>query len=323
VDTPAISNAVKGFILARRAAGRSENTIRDYQVHLVRLTTYLNDPNISAITPKQIEGFFNHLQHDFTFQIPNTDIVRSLSPKTVANAFTAISAFWVWVEDEFSVPSPIKMKRIRAKTQPIFPLTEDEIDRLLAACNSSTVSPDNRRSFTVKRTTRVRDKAIIMVLYDTGVRVTEMCNMRFRDLDMDNNRIFVTGKGKKSRYVIFGNATGQVLWRYVVSRFPREKADQDEYIFVDNQGMRPITRNSVRQLLRRLGESAGVPDVHPHRLRHTFAVHYLKNGGEIYSLADLLGHSTLEMVRNYLHLAERDIHDAHRRASPGDHLFRR
>jgi site-specific recombinase XerD len=79
-----------------------------------------------------------------------------------------------------------------------------------------------------------------------------------------------------------------------------------------------MTEHAVQILLRRIGERAGAEDVHPHRFRHTFAIQYLRNGGDIYSLRTLMGHATLAMVMHYLDLAQTDVAQAHRQASPGD-----
>jgi site-specific recombinase XerD len=110
----------------------------------------------------------------------------------------------------------------------------------------------------------------------------------------------------------FSADTAKALWEYAVAE--RADAPANEAFFVGAQG--PLTRSGLLQLVRSLGERAGVPDVHPHRFRHTFAVNFLINGGDPYALQDLLGHESMEMVRRYVHLAATNLVTAHQKASP-------
>jgi site-specific recombinase XerD len=126
-------------------------------------------------------------------------------------------------------------------------------------------------------------------------------------------RITVIGKGDKERTIPISSRTSQVIWRYQTTR--SETIDKDP-LFI-NQNDLPFDRHSLRRLVTRIGQRAGVRKVHPHRFRHTFAINFLRNGGNIYVLQEILGHtSRLDMVKRYLKLAERDTTDNHRIASP-------
>lgn len=159
---------------------------------------------------------------------------------------------------------------------------------------------------------------MILLMVDAGVRVSELCNLTVGDVDLKANRAYVTGKGDKPRYVYFGKICGQALWRYFVERFPNAKAKDDEPFFVTTDGIHTLDRHAVRLVIRRLGEKVGDPALHPHRFRHTFAVQFLRNGGNIFALQQLLGHSSLEMVKHYAQLAEMDLEDAATHSSPAD-----
>jgi len=158
---------------------------------------------------------------------------------------------------------------------------------------------------------------------DTGIRVSELCGIRLIDFDQKNSRIRVLGKGKKERFVYIGTTAGQAIWRYHLERFRDNPPKQDDFMFADYTNLYPMTRGSVLQLLQYIGEKADVPNCHPHRLRHTFAVEFLKNGGDVITLQELLGHSDLSMTRKYLNLAQSDIQAIHKRASPSDRIFKK
>ena len=148
---------------------------------------------------------------------------------------------------------------------------------------------------------------MIMLLLDTGLRASELINLERADIDLTKNRLkVIAGKGNKDRLLPFSPRTGSALFRHMAQLEPGEKPFG-------------IARYSLNHLLTKIGKRAGVADCHPHRFRHTFAISYLRNGGDPYTLQDILGHSTMEMVRRYLALAQVDIEAAHNRASPVEH----
>jgi integrase/recombinase XerD len=118
----------------------------------------------------------------------------------------------------------------------------------------------------------------------------------------------------KERMLPFSPRTGQMIWRYLATR---ENPQPTDPLFVGRLN-RPITRTKLAEMFSGIGKRAGVHNVHPHRFRHTFAIQYLRNGGNAYTLQHMLGHSTLETVKIYLKLAQVDVDQMHRRASPVD-----
>lgn len=169
----------------------------------------------------------------------------------------------------------------------------------------------------MSRPTARRDTAIVLTLLDTGLRVSELARLFVEDVDMEKGEIFVapygSGRKTKSRYVYIGASTRKALWKYLAER----QARPSERLFLTEHG-NAMNRTSIRVLVNALGQRAGVTDVHPHRFRHTFAISYLRNGGDVFTLQRLLGHSTLTMVLHYLKLADTDSAAAHKRASPAD-----
>ena len=164
----------------------------------------------------------------------------------------------------------------------------------------------------MKRPTAARDKALLLLLLDTGLRVGEVNRLKIMDVDLSNGEVHVrpygSGQKTKPRTVYLGKAARRSMWLYL-SRLDEPR--KDESLFRQTTG-------NIRSLLYRMGERANVQDVYPHRFRHTFAVQFLRNGGDVFTLQRILGHSSLDMVRRYLALADADSAEAHRKASPAD-----
>jgi integrase/recombinase XerD len=159
-----------------------------------------------------------------------------------------------------------------------------------------------------------------LLLLDTGLRSSELCALNLGDVDLKSGKILVRGgeaggaKGGKGRTVYLGAAARRAVWRYLVTR--DDKTDERAPLF--SAGLRHLTRDALRHLVGRLGHAADVKDAHPHRFRHTFAITYLRWGGDVFTLQRLLGHGSLDMVQYYARLAQVDLEQAHRRASPVD-----
>ena len=114
---PTLARTIEGFILFKEASGRSHYTIKDYRVNLNRFCDWLNNPQIITITPNQIEEFFRYLQEDIRVTHVYTTPIkpRKLNPKTIPNAWTALSSFWNWTSNEFSIENPFRIPRIKAE----------------------------------------------------------------------------------------------------------------------------------------------------------------------------------------------------------------
>ena len=163
----------------------------------------------------------------------------------------------------------------------------------------------------------VRDRAILLLFLDTGLRLSELAELRLADLRADGS-LKVMGKGSRERIVPVGTAARQALVRYLRER----GADPGEPIFRARRGG-PLGGRGIQQLFRRLKLRAGLSGrCSPHTMRHTFARAYLVNGGDAFSLQRILGHATLDMVKRYVALADTDVSQRHRTASPADHLLR-
>ena len=306
--TMRLSDAVEGFLMFK-AVDCSKHTLKDYDNTFRQWLTFLeDDPPVDEVTAAHVQRFLYYLRVD-----------RELKPKTVKNALTGISSFFSWAEVELQVAHVVR-GRVQLPNAPapeIIPLTQKETKDLIRACARSASWQSARRTTTeAKRPTRWRDRAIILTLLDTGARAQELCDLKVGDVNLETGMAVIRkGKRNKERIVYLGKITRESLWRYLAKREFKDKTDP--LFMTSKRG--PLDRHALRKMLARAGDRAEISEpVYPHRLRHTFAINYLRNGGDIYTLQRLLGHSSLDMVRRYLSIAEVDLEQTHRRASPVD-----
>ena len=299
-----LSKILEGYKLSLGARNLSQNTIDDYARTLVKFAAWLEeDLPVHEIDHHHVESFLTAHDH--------------LSSKSRLNYYVGLSALWTWLVREEIVPENIVRKITPPKVdrKEVVPFTEVEIKAIFAALNRSKVYVRGGQNVDHALGSFERNRAILLLLLDTGIRASELCDLTIEDLDNRNNRIFVKhGKGAKERTLPFSPRTGQMIWRYLASR--KDTRPQDP-LFTSRLN-RPMTRTKLSEMVRGIGKRAGVAGVHPHRFRHTFAIQYLRNGGNAYTLQAMLGHSSLEMVKHYLRLAQLDLDTAHRRASPVD-----
>jgi site-specific recombinase XerD len=297
-----LSQAIQGYFIAAHARRLSHHTLKAYDSHLRKFERYLNDdPPFEKITASDVRGFLSSL--------------TTLTSKSVLNHHIALSSLWNWGVGEGLVARNVvrDVAAPKPERREIIPFSKEEIQRILSACERSRgyTRPGKRRC-NHRRPTALRDRAIVLLLVDTGVRASELCGLQIRHLDMENHRVLVMGKGRKERYLPIAPRTAQTLWRYLAGR------DGDRVtapLFVTKTGQ-PLNKDSLRRLVQRAGERAGIRNVHPHRFRHTFSIQFLRNGGNVFALQRMLGHASMEMVNRYLALAQIDLDEAHSQASP-------
>ena len=317
-----LSKALNGFTITKQAEGLSPRTVNSYLECLSKWVEHTGDRDISQVTGPQISSYLAWLRTDYQ---PHRfgGKTHPLSAKTIRNVWIALSSFFHWAERELAVPFPMAQVRAPHPPRPSIPaLTREEVARMLKACTytRATVSA-TRRSFVTRRPSANRDTALILVLLDTGIRASELCALKIEDVDLATGRVEIRhglqggAKGGKGRTIYLGKASRRALWRYLAGR--DDGQDGEAPLFVTSSGrlMRP---SILRHLLTRLGEKAGVFKAYPHKFRHTFAITYLRSGGDVFTLQQILGHSSLDTVRLYARIAQSDVAQAHRRASPVD-----
>jgi integrase/recombinase XerD len=318
------SSALNGFLQYKLAEGLSPATVFNYERDLKLWLAHMGDQDIGKITSANLLEFLNYLRSEYVPRRIAGKEERKLSDKTIYNFYVSLSAFFTWAGMEFEMANPMKkVPRPRvAEGAPVEPFRREEIELLIKACDAcAEADTHDRRRFIMARPTGKRDKAILLTLLDTGLRASELCALRIGDVDMKTGKVTIRpgvegkAKGRKGRTVYLGKSARRFLWRYLTER--EDETDPDEPLFVGKYN-RPMNRDGLRQLLGSLGEKVQVLKCHPHRFRHTFAITYLRSGGDLFTLKSLLGHSTLEMVEHYARIADVDVEQAHRKASPAD-----
>lgn len=312
------AQAVEGYLLDARAQRLSADTIRNYTLTFRRFGEWLGREQLLAdIMPAQISAFLASLAQP---QTPAGGVAvrppKGLSKKTTLNYHGALGALWSWaVREGYATANVVQsVSRPRPEKRTVTPFSEADVKAVLAACDRTrSYTRPGKRICDNERRTALRDRAVILLLVDTGMRSGELAGLKARDLDMKNRRLTVFGKGSKERTLPFSPTTGKAIWHYLQTERGEYGPRDPLFVTVDGEA---LNREALLQLVNRLGERAGVADCHPHRFRHTFAVTFLRNGGNAYELQALLGHTTLEMVKQYLCLAQTDVEAAHRRASP-------
>ena len=306
-----LEKLLEGYRLCCQAEAKSPKTIEWYSSFLTRFRIFLernqmpDDPCL--ITKENIRAFIYYLQKEA--KTPHSN--KPLSPITVQGYVRSLKAFFSWLVKEDYVNHNV-MDHIplpKAPIKIINTLTEEQIQKLTTLCNSSAKSG-------------YRNLCLILLMLDTGIRVSELASIDENDVDLNQGGITIRiAKGGKERIIPMGSLVQKMLWRYINTYRPKPLTSKITRLFLNDAGT-PLTKNGIQQLLRRYGKRAGISGTRcsPHTFRHTFAKNYLLNGGDIFSLQKILGHSSLASVRLYLNLFACDIKRQHQRFSPVDNL---
>lgn len=213
------------------------------------------------------------------------ELADTKEPGTVRVRYRGLRRFCGWLVAEGEIDtSPMEgMKPPTSPAKPVPVLGDDELAALVKACSGKALADR-------------RDEAIIRVLLDCGIRVSELTGLRVEDVRLDDGFAIVTGKGSKVRPVYFGARTARALDRYLRQRGAHRWVHLDA-LFLSQRG--PMTPDGVRERLKVRGALAGIPDLHPHRFRHTFAHDFLMNGGQERDLKRLAGWTSDVMLERY------------------------
>lgn len=282
---------------------RTEGTVGYYRDTITSLERYMAlqglEPAAALVTKSLLQGFVLHLRE------------RGLSPGGEHATMRGIRATMRWAYEEELIPTN-PMARFKLATVPQVMPPAVSLDEARAALNAAKDTDHP-----------LRDQAILLTLLDTGLRMSELLQLRLDDVDTSRGVITVraeTSKRKKERRVPLGVKAGRALARYE-SRERRPARPHIQEVFLNRSGL-PLSKSGLHNLMLRLAESANVPASHlaPHAWRRAFATMALTNGVDVFTLREMMGHATLDQTRVYLRLTDEDLQRAHMRSSPGDRI---
>lgn len=296
---PALDDALTGFVAhVRDERGRSAHTVRAYRGDVLDLLSYCSDRSVTS--PDQVT--LAHLRGWLALQSGH-----GRARATVARRAASARAFTAWCHQRGLSGTDAGDRLASPAVGRTLPTVLDtgEAERLMA---HAAVAADDGDPVAI------RDRAIVELLYATGIRVAELCASDTADVDHDRRTIRVLGKGGKERTVPFGLPAARALDAWLAVR-PRLTEAAGGALFVGARGGR-IDPRTVRSAVHRLSAGAGGPEVAPHGLRHTAATHVLEGGADLRSVQELLGHATLSTTQRYTHVSVERLRATFAQAHP-------
>ena len=289
---------IEEFIMnMHEVKGSSKNTEMSYRSDLMHMVEYLNSKgiyNIEDVGELACENFIKSL-HDM-----------NRAATTISRSIASMKAFFEYLVGRGIISNNVAAKLKAPKIEKKIPdiLSIEEVDNLL-------------RQPSKKTPKELRDKAMLELMYATGLRVSELIGLKMENLDLQLCEIRCITR-KTESWGPFGNEAKKAILSYLKNGRPVLIADieDSDYLFTNCSG-KQMSRQGFWKLIKYYGQRAGIEkEITPHTLRHSFAAHLVENGADISSVKDMLGHSDISTTQIYLNLANRKIHDVYEKAHP-------
>ena len=261
--------------------GYSKNTISSYKQDLDKFSKYFKNKDINSIDTNGLKDYIRSL---------------NLNEKSISRIISCLKSFYKFLIIEKIVKNNptdgLYMPKIKKSLPNI--LSIEDVDKLL------NIKLDDDFSY--------RNKAMIELMYATGLRVSELVNLKINDIDFSQDIIRIVGKGSKERIVPIGDYSKEYLEAYIYKhRANLLKKYQSEYIFLNNHG-KQMTRQGFFKIIKKIATDVGITsEISPHTLRHSFASHLLKYGADLRTIQELLGHSDISTTQVYTHIANEEL----------------
>jgi integrase/recombinase XerD len=263
----------------------SPNTVNSYAHDLAALASYADDKGraIESLERRDLEAFARHL------------MTAGLAPRSVARAIACLRGLYKFLLVEKKIAADPAEDLRAPRAWPALPkyLDLEQVDRLLQQPDTSTPRG-------------LRDKALIELLYATGLRVTELLSLKAANINLDAGYLTCIGKGDKERIVPLGDSAADWVRRYIAEGRPALlRKGKSNWLFLNAKGGTQLSRVGFWKLLKEYGIKAGVSrDLSPHVLRHSFATHLLERGADLRAIQMMLGHADLSTTQIYTHVLE-------------------
>ena len=285
--------------------GRSVRTVENYDHYLTRFITYVKHDDPKKLSETEIREYRLWLNRQ-----PGTKIGRvteTLKRKTQNYHLIALRAFLKYLRKcDIASLNPERIELAKVGERELDLISSQELKRLLDA-------PDT------KTEAGLRDRAILELLFSTGLRVSELCALSQEDVDLSRDEFSVRGKGEKVRVVFLSDMAKEAVRAYLKAR-----KDFDDALFIqygknvertkEKNGDLRLTPRSIQRIIKRYATLAGITrKVTPHKLRHSFATDLLSNGADLRSVRALLGHANITTTQIYTHVTDKHLRDIHKR----------
>ncbi|EGL99577.1 Tyrosine recombinase XerD [Ligilactobacillus salivarius] len=277
--------------------GLSENTIASYGIDLKLFLEYLRENEIPSFKQVNKEVIVNYMQAEKNNNKANSSILRSVS--SLRKFFQYLAQEKIIEKDPMLLIDTPKKKQHLPQV-----LTKEEVEKLLHSPNTGQVLG-------------LRDRAMLELMYATGLRISEIINLKLEDLHLTMGTLQTLGKGHKERIVPVGDEAIKWINRYLEEARPKLlKQKRSNYLFLNFHGNN-LTRQGVWKNLKAEVRKAGIQkNITPHTLRHSFATHILENGADLRIVQELLGHADISTTQIYTHLSNKQLADIYNRAHP-------
>lgn len=273
--------------------GYSNNTIESYKRDLIKFLEYNKKNNIDNINSDDLKEYIKNLSKD------------KLNEKSISRNISCLKSFYKFLVIENIIESNPAESLFIPKIKKSLPniLSEEEIINLLD------INLTDNYSF--------RNKAMLELMYSTGIRVSELINLKLSDIDFTNDIVRTFGKGSKERIVPIGEFASESLKIYINNyRNNMLKKYNNEYLFLNNHGNQ-MTRQGCFKIIKNIAKEKGInKDLSPHTLRHSFASHLLKYGADLRTIQELLGHSDISTTQIYTHISNEKLKENYKDFHP-------
>lgn len=276
--------------------GLSENTVESYLHDIVTYTQYLEKSGIEEFS--QIDE--SHLWH-FLGALEKA----GLSASSRSRYISSIKAIHKYLFAYGKVPNDISEKIELPKTSRQLPdvLTVEQIDKVFSQPDLSTA-------------TGIRDRSILETIYSCGLRVSELINIKYRDLHKDSEVIRIFGKGSKERLVPIGSSAMLYIDKYIAESRPKFIKQSTEFLFLNARGNK-LSRMGIWKIINKYVLLAGLEiNIHPHSFRHSFATHLLEGGADLRAVQEMLGHADISTTQIYTHIDRDFLKEVHKNFHP-------